>query len=705
MSPCHCYCCDLVVQCEYKRSDTSSKRGTKTAIRLEFMGSWISLVRSSGCWKKEPYPLVENQHVIKVVKIPPLTRDSTQFKLRKDWRRGSECLGGDSYDVLGSSVPQVSEVGRVGSECQLNVGDRILEVNGKPVTDHPLPDIEKVLNHRTAAVQVTVEQKPTNVVEMPSRKLEESKSFGSLSSLELRSCSWDFWGSYDNKSLTEDQRLMSSKRREQDHRSRQPRRGKGCEERAASLSRLSDCSPTPPGTKSGLARTLSFREQARSQCTFRACDLVKGELLGKGFFGQVYKVTHCETKEIMVLKELYRLDEEAQRNFLKEVAVLRRLEHPNVLRFIGVLYKERKLHLITEYVKGGSLRELIQNVQHSLSWTIRCRIVHDISCGMAYLHSMGVIHRDLSSHNCLVREDMSVVVADFGLARITSEMSLQDRSRASKRGRRIERKKRYTVVGNPFWMAPEMMKGNKYDEKVDVFSFGIITCEVIGRVNADPDFLPRSGDFSLNQQTFLEKFCAECPEPLYRIAFMCCDLNPDKRASFEILSSWTESVASSLTRNLPFPKDLLAEIRDYVGTHSSRSPTSSESTTPDTSFTYMTTSSGASSNSSSGSLPSSATDTNSSSSSSSACVENTLSSACSSLSTFTNKSGGRLHSICEVDHSSNNNSMNSSTLSSPELEQQPKSNSSPITTITCNHTNPLHTNSSSNGRRMSASPS
>lgn len=59
-------------------------------------------------------------------------------------------------------------------------------------------------------------------------------------------------------------------------------------ERAASLSRLSDSSPTPPNhSRAGLARTLSFREQARSQCTFRACDLVKGELLGKGFFGQV----------------------------------------------------------------------------------------------------------------------------------------------------------------------------------------------------------------------------------------------------------------------------------------------------------------------------------------------------------------------------------------------------------------------------------
>lgn len=72
-----------------------------------------------------------------------------------------------------------------------------------------------------------------------------------------------------------------------------------------------------------------------------------GELLGKGFFGQVFKVTHKITKEVMVLKELYRVDEEAQRNFLKEVAVLRSLSHGNVLRFIGVLYRDKKLHLVT----------------------------------------------------------------------------------------------------------------------------------------------------------------------------------------------------------------------------------------------------------------------------------------------------------------------------------------------------------------------
>lgn len=85
-------------------------------------------------------------------------------------------------------------------------------------------------------------------------------------------------------------------------------------------------------------------------------------------------------------------------------------------------------------------------------------------------------------------QDKTVVVADFGLARIISQSSSDRGPGISRIGvrrfgtktgpRRCERKKRYTVVGNPYWMAPEMMKGNKYDEKVDIFSFGIVLCEV-----------------------------------------------------------------------------------------------------------------------------------------------------------------------------------------------------------------------------------
>ncbi|CAG2060256.1 unnamed protein product, partial [Timema podura] len=311
-------------------------------------------------------------------------------------------------------------------------------------------------------------------------------------------------------------------------RSRQLRRGKGSsrKERSSSLSR----SPPTQRESCDLSRTRSFRVEPKIQRIFRASDLVKGELLGKGFFGQVYKVTHRDTSEIMVLKELYRVDDEAQKNFLKEVAVLRSLHHNNVLRFIGVLYKDKTLHLVTEFITGGTLKDLVHDLTEPLPWEQRVNFAKNIASGMAYLHSMNIIHRDLNSHNCLVREDKTVVVADFGLARIISQNNSSNMNAERRRygGRRYERKKRYTVVGNPYWMAPEMMKGNKYDEKVDIFSFGIVLCEIIGRVQADPDFLPRSSDFGLNQSVFREKFCCSCPEPFYRLTFLCCDLNPDK---------------------------------------------------------------------------------------------------------------------------------------------------------------------------------
>lgn len=57
----------------------------------------------------------------------------------------------------------------------------------------------------------------------------------------------------------------------------------------------------------------------------------------------------------------------------------------------------------------------------------------------------------------------------------------------------------------------------------------LIILQIIGRVQADPDFLPRSNDFGLNQMAFKEKFCTSCPEPFYKVAFLCTDLNPDKR--------------------------------------------------------------------------------------------------------------------------------------------------------------------------------
>lgn len=95
-------------------------------------------------------------------------------------------------------------------------------------------------------------------------------------------------------------------------------------------------SPVNAANNCDLSRTKSFRvEPTKSQRIFRASDLVKGELLGQGFFGRVYQVTHRETGEVMVLKELYRVDEEAQKNFLKEVG----LHLEEIRKDTGVLLK------------------------------------------------------------------------------------------------------------------------------------------------------------------------------------------------------------------------------------------------------------------------------------------------------------------------------------------------------------------------------
>ncbi|XP_011863607.1 PREDICTED: LIM domain kinase 1 isoform X2 [Vollenhovia emeryi] len=513
------------------------------------------------------YPFARKPHSIRLVEIPPSTTDPDKqrgIKLTLDTAPSPRSCG---------ALLRISELNMSSDLISLHIGDRILEVNGTPVKDQPVENIENLIQYSDTVLQLTIEHDPDAVSRRP--------AFSSPSSAML-TCVGSPRTSPESKERLfkrRDEGYISGARSRQLRRTRDPMH----KERSSSMSRLLDgSSPTNPTYD--LSRTRSFRVEPKNQRIFRASDLVKGELLGKGFFGQVFKVTHRDTDEVMVLKELYRVDEDAQKNFLKEVAVLRSLHHNNVLRFIGVLYKDKKLHLVTEYIAGGTLRALLHDTNEPLPWEQRTSFAKDIAAGMAYLHSMNIIHRDLNSHNCLVREDKTVVVADFGLARIIQNGSSPDNRKYNRHSdgevktSKKERKKRYTVVGNPYWMAPEMMKGNKYDEKVDIFSFGIVVCEIIGRVQADPDYLPRSSDFGLNQNVFKEKFCSNCPETFYMIAFLCCDLNPDKRPPFEVMEVWLEGLAMHLSVGAELPADLDFDIRNYKGP----SPSSSESTTPET---------------------------------------------------------------------------------------------------------------------------
>lgn len=151
--------------------------------------------------------------------------------------------------------------------------------------------------------------------------------------------------------------------------------------------------------------------------------LSMGPAFAQGAFGKLYKGTY--NGEDVAIKLLEKPENDIDRaqlmeqQFQQEVMMLARLKHPNIVRFIGACRKPMVWCIVTEYAKGGSVRQFLTKRQNrSVPLKLAVKQALDVARGMEYVHALGLIHRDLKSDNLLISADKSIKIADFGVARI-----------------------------------------------------------------------------------------------------------------------------------------------------------------------------------------------------------------------------------------------------------------------------------------------
>eukprot|EP00262_Sarcandra_glabra_P019151 TRINITY_DN710_c0_g1_i1.p1 TRINITY_DN710_c0_g1~~TRINITY_DN710_c0_g1_i1.p1 ORF type:complete len:417 (-),score=51.08 TRINITY_DN710_c0_g1_i1:32-1282(-) len=261
-----------------------------------------------------------------------------------------------------------------------------------------------------------------------------------------------------------------------------------------------------------------------------------GMAFAQGAFGKLYKGTYNgEDVAIKILERPENSPERAQlmeQQFAQEVMMLATLKHPNVVRFIGGCRKPMVWCIVTEYAKGGSVRQFLTRRQNrSVPLKLAVKQALDVARGMAYVHGLGFIHRDLKSDNLLICGDKTIKIADFGVARIE-----------------VQTEGMTPETGTYRWMAPEMIQHRPYNQKVDVYSFGIVLWELITGLLPFQNMTAVQAAFAVVNKGFRPVIPSDCLPVLGEIMTRCWDANPEVRPPFtEVVRMLENAEAEILT--------------------------------------------------------------------------------------------------------------------------------------------------------------
>ena len=233
--------------------------------------------------------------------------------------------------------------------------------------------------------------------------------------------------------------------------------------------------------------------------------------IGKGSFSKVYKATYEDKEYAIKIVKLDKLNEKIRKNFEYEVEILEKLKHNNIVKCYEILKGNNTLCIVLEYCELGDLSDYIKS--NKINKEEGKKIFIEISKGMYYLNQNKIIHRDLKPQNIFVTKEKEIKIGDFGFATDITETGLLN-----------------TLCGSPLYMAPEVLMGQKYNYKADLWSLGVILYQLIE--NELPFMASNHIDLinTINKKTYVIKKSDSIEKDLIQHLLV---VEPEKRSTYE----------------------------------------------------------------------------------------------------------------------------------------------------------------------------